>query len=84
MQDIDTLTEFFCWCSVINIAMLLMATLMLTSMRGFISGIHSKMSGLGKSELSVVYFQYLANYKIAVVMLNLVPYIALKIVSQAP
>ena len=84
MQDIDRLTEFFGWCSVINIAMLFMATLMLTSMRGFISGIHSKMTGLGQSELSVVYFQYLANYKIAILMLNLVPYIALKLMNQIP
>jgi hypothetical protein len=81
MQNIDTLTGFFGWCSVINIVMLCLATLMLTLMRDFVSGIHSKMTGLGRSELSVVYFQYLANYKIAILMLNLVPYIALKIIS---
>ncbi len=81
MQDIDTLTEFFGWCSIINIAMLCIATLMLTLMRDFVSGIHSKMTGLGQSELSVAYFQYLANYKIAILLLNLVPYIALKIIN---
>jgi len=81
MQNIDTLTGFFGWCSVINIVMICMATLALTFMRDFISGIHSKMTGLGQSELSVVYFQYLANYKIAILMLNLVPYIALKIIN---
>ena len=81
MQDINTLTGFFGWCSVINIAILCIAALMLTLMREFISGIHSKMTGLGQSELSVVYFQYLANYKIAILMLNLVPYIALKLLN---
>jgi hypothetical protein len=58
-----------------------MATLMLTLRRDFISGIHSKMTGLGQTELSVAYFQYLANYKIAILMLNLVPYIALKLIN---
>jgi len=81
MQNIDTLTSFFGWCSVINIVMLCMATLMLTLMRDFISSIHSKMTGLGQTELSVAYFQYLANYKIAILMLNLVPYIALKLIN---
>ena len=81
MQDIDTLTGFFGWCSIINIVMLCIATLMLTLMRDLISGIHSKMTGLSQSELSVAYFQYLANYKIAIVMLNLVPYIALKLIN---
>jgi hypothetical protein len=81
MQNIDALTGFFGWCSVINIVMLCMATLMLTLMRDFVSGIHSKMTGLGQTELSVAYFQYLANYKIAILMLNLVPYIALKLIN---
>jgi hypothetical protein len=81
MQDPETLTTFFGWCSVINIVMLCAATLMLTTMRDFISGIHGKMTGLGQPELSIAYFQYLANYKIAIVMLNLVPYIALKIIN---
>jgi len=81
MQSPETLTIFFGWCSIINIAMLCAATLMLTTMREFISGIHSKMTGLGQSELSIAYFQYLANYKIAILMLNLVPYIALKIIN---
>ena len=81
MQDINTLTGFFGWCSVINIAMLCAATLLLTLMRGFVSGIHSKMTGLDQSDLSVAYFQYLANYKIAILMLNLVPYIVLKLMN---
>ena len=81
MQNLEILTTFFGWCSVINIVMLCAATLMLTLKRDFISGIHSKMTGLGQAELSVAYFQYLANYKIAILMLNLVPYIALKIIN---
>ncbi len=81
MQDIDTLAGFLGWCSVINIVTLCMATLALTLMRDFISGMHSRITGLSQSELSVAYFQYLANYKIAIFMLNLVPYVALKIIN---
>jgi hypothetical protein len=81
MQDINTLVTFFGWCTLINIVMLCAATLMLTAMRDFVSSIHSKMTGLGQSELSIAYFQYLANYKIAILMLNLVPYLALKLID---
>ncbi len=81
MQNVETLVAFFGWCTVINVVLLSLAALMLTVMKDFVSGIHSKMTGLSQSELSVVYIQYLGNYKIAIIMLNLVPYIALKFIS---
>lgn len=81
MQNVETLVAFFGWCTVINVVLLSLAALMLTVMKDFVSGIHSKMTGLSQSELSVVYIQYLGNYKIAIIMLNLVPYIALKLIN---
>jgi hypothetical protein len=39
------------------------------------------MMGVGLAEMQVLYVQYLSNYKVAVIMLNLVPYIALKIMA---
>ena len=83
MHNMNTLAAFFGWCAVINFVILAATTILLTFMKDMISGIHSKMTGLSHSDLSVVYFQYLANYKIAILVLNLVPYIALKLIIQA-
>lgn len=65
----------------INVGMLLAATILLVMMRSQITRIHSSLFGLGQAELSRAYFQYLAQYKIAVVVFNLVPYIALKVMA---
>ena len=81
MNNIDTITSFLGWCSVINAITLLTATLMLSVMRNTISAIHSKMLGVSQEALPMAYMQYLGNYKIAILMLNIVPYVALKIMN---
>ena len=81
MNSLETLTTFLGWCTVINIGVLLVASIFVTLMRGPVAKMHSKMYGLDDAELSRQYFQYLAQYKIAIYILNLVPYVALKIMG---
>ncbi|MBT5912193.1 MAG: hypothetical protein HOH59_05255 [Rhodospirillaceae bacterium] len=80
-MTIETLTELLGWVSIINIAILLCSTLALISMRGFITKIHSSLFGLDEKDLGRAYFQYLAQYKIAIIVFNIAPYLALKIMS---
>jgi hypothetical protein len=79
MMTTETLTEFLGWVSVINIAVLLISGILVIVMRGPISKIHSKIFGLDQKDLGRAYFQYLAQYKIAMIVLSIAPYIALKI-----
>ncbi len=79
MITIDSLTAFFGWCSVINIGILVLSTVLLMIFKEPITKIHSKLFGLNQESLPLTYFQYLGNYKIAIFMLNLVPYVALKL-----
>jgi len=81
MMTIDALTELLGWASVINIVVLLFSTLGIVAMRGFISNIHSRLFGLDATDLGRAYFQYLAQYKIAIIVLNIAPYLALKIMA---
>ena len=81
MNSLETLTMFLGWCTVINIGVLVVASIFVTLMRGPVARMHSKMFGLDDADLSRQYFQYLAEYKIAIFILNLVPYIALKIMG---
>jgi len=82
MDDLQTLITFLGWCSVINVIALLVASIMLMLMRNFVAGIHGKMFGVSTEEISLAYVHYLANYKIAIIMLNIVPYVALRIMSS--
>ena len=81
MNSMETLTTFLGWCTAINSAMLLFASVMLVLTRGGLSKIHGKMFGLGDEDISRAYFQYLAHYKIAIIVFNFVPYVALKIMA---
>jgi hypothetical protein len=78
MNNPETLTVFFGWCTAINFALLIISTIMLVLMKDFVSGVHSKMFGVDKSELPATYIQYLGYYKIGIIIFNLVPYLALK------
>ena len=80
-MTIDSLTSFLGWCSVINIAILVVSTLMMIVMRDFAVKIHSRLFHVDAEALTALYLQYLGNYKIAVIILNIVPYIALRIMA---
>lgn len=77
-MSMEALAAFLGWCTVINIVILALAALGITAMRGFAVRIHSGMFGVPEPDLLRAYFSYLANYKIAIFVLNLVPYIAVK------
>lgn len=81
MNSIESLTTFFGWCSVISIGVLAFSSLGLVLLRGTISKLHARLFGLSEEDLARAYFQYLAQFKIAVIMFNLVPYLALRIMA---
>ena len=70
------------WSAVINTLVLLVSTILLIALRSPIAGIHNKLFGLDDKDLGRAYFQYLAQYKIAILVLNIVPYAALKIMGS--
>ncbi len=81
MNSIETIREFLGWCSVINIGMLFLSTIMLTVMRSWIIKIHANLTGVSEAELPRIYLEFLGNYKILIVVVNFVPYIALRIMQ---
>ncbi len=81
MTSIQSLTTFFGWCSAISIGILLLSSVALILMRGTVSKIHAALFGMAEPDLPRAYFQYLAQFKIAVIVFNLVPYIALRLMA---
>ena len=81
MITIEVLKEFFGWCTVINIGVLVFTTVTLVCMKDSISSIHSKLFGIDHENLPLRYFDYLGNYKIAILVFNLVPYLALELMA---
>jgi hypothetical protein len=81
MDSPGLFTAFFGWCSVINIALLLLATVFISAFNRFTKTIHAKMFHVSMTELDIIYFSYLAYYKLGILIFNIVPYVALKLMA---
>ena len=81
MVGINELTTFFGWCTVINLGVYLFSALFIIVFKRFTINLHSKILGIEASELPNMYFKFLGNYKIAIILFNLSPYIALKLMG---
>lgn len=79
MENTLFLIEFFGWCLILNISVLLFSTIFLALFGGWAKSLHARIFNVSEHQLSAMYFQYLANYKIGILLLNLAPYFALKI-----
>jgi len=81
MNSLEAVTAFFGWTTVINFVLLAVSSLTVIAMRGSISRMHGRMFGLESADLSRAYFQYIAQYKIAIIVFSLTPYVALKLMA---
>lgn len=80
-MDITTLKYFFLWCTIINGAMLIVSSLVCICLKDWIYSIHSKMFSISRDVFNVGVWSFIAVFKIFVICLNLVPFVALAIVS---
>ena len=81
MNFLGTVTEFFGWCLLINLGLMVVTMLALMLMRGTISRIHAGIFNLSEADMKIEYVRYLSNFKILVIVFNLAPYIALKLMA---
>jgi len=79
MMTTEALTAILGWTAIINVVIFLFSSLTVIVMRGPISRIHARMFGVDEKDLGRAYFQYLGQYKIAIIVLNIAPYFALKL-----
>ena len=81
MHSLDQIQTFLGWCSIINIGLLLFSALVVMIFREQISELHASIFHLNKEDVLRAYFQYLAQFKILIIVLNIVPYFALSIMN---
>ena len=81
MINVSVLSEFLGWCTLINIGLLCYSTVMIMLFGDFVKKIHGKLFRISESQLEITYFNFLGHYKLAILVFNLVPYCALKIMG---
>lgn len=80
-MSIDSLTSFLGWMAFINLGLMLTTLLGILRMKKQAVAIHRRLFGLNSQDLSRAYFAYLAQYKLLVLVFNIVPYLALRILN---
>lgn len=78
-MTLDTLTAIFGWMTLINIVIYgLQAGIMIFAQEWLI-GVQSRIMGMEDADWPQVYLDYLSRYKLAILVFNLVPWLALVI-----
>ncbi len=80
-MDIQTLTTFFMWCTIMNGALLVLWTTMLIVAPDLVYRTQSKWFPIPRETFDVVIYSFLGFFKIVFLVFNVVPYVALLIVG---
>lgn len=81
-MNVETAKSFFLWCTIINYAILLIWFLVFASVHDWHYRLTSRFFRVSVEQYDMVNLGGIAISKIAVLFLNLVPYMALCIISR--
>ena len=81
-MDIQTLTTFFMWCTIINGGILILWTTFLVFTPDFVYRIQSKWFPVPRETWNVVIYSFLGAFKIVFIVFNITPYITLLILGN--
>ena len=79
-MDIQTLTAFFMWCTIINAGILVLWSVFFVFAPDFVYRIQSKWFPIPRETFNVAIYSFLGLFKVVFIVFNLAPYVALLIV----
>ncbi len=80
-MDVETVQQFFMWCTIINVGLLIVSFVLCACAGDWIYQKHSRWFPISRDSFNVVIYSILAAFKTLVIMFNLVPYLALVILA---
>lgn len=80
-MDITALRAFFLWCTIINGGLLIFSSFFCAFLGDLSYKMSSKFFPMPRQTFEIILFSFIAAYKLFVIAFNLVPYIALLIIS---
>ncbi len=81
-MDLSTLQTFFGWCTLINIGLLMFASIMLILLNNFVYRIHSKWFPMPRETYNAIVYSFLGVYKLMIWVFALVPWVSLLIINR--
>ena len=80
-MDIQTLTTFFMWCTIINGALLVLSGTMWILAPDLLYRRRTKWFPIPRETFNVITYSFFGFYKIIFLVFNVVPYVALLIIG---
>ena len=77
----ETLLLVLGWSSAINIALIVAWFLLVAFAGDFVCRMHGKLFKIPEQEIAKIHYVGLLNYKMFIVFFNIVPYLAIRIVT---
>ncbi|MCP4195454.1 MAG: hypothetical protein GY768_33055 [Planctomycetaceae bacterium] len=78
-MTVEQLVSFFGWCTVINGLVVLVWGLAIMTMSQAMAKVHARMLHVSEQQMMPLYLQWISQYKLLILVFNLAPYLALKI-----
>ena len=80
-MNVEMLTGFFGWCAIINLALLTWWFLFLLFAHDWTWRLHSRWFQITRDRFDAIHYSGMAFYKISIFMFNVVPWLALNIIT---
>jgi hypothetical protein len=79
--ETQTVRRFLAWCLILNYGVLIIWFVVFIAAHDQIYDLHSRWFAITRSEFDVAMYYSMAIYKIGVMLFNLMPYLALRIMD---
>ena len=80
-MDIQTLTSFFMWCTIINGGILILMAMILLFAPDFAYRMQSRWIPITRQTFDVVYYATIGFFKVLVIFFNVVPWVVLLLIA---
>lgn len=81
-MDIATVKEFFMWCTIINGGLFLFSSIFCIIAQDWVYQVQCKFYDMPRETFTVVLYSFMGLWKIQFITLNVVPYVALVILTR--
>jgi len=80
-MDITVVKAFFMWCTIINVALMILSFLICAFAGDWAYRMHSRLFPISREAFNVAIYCFLGLYKMFVIVFNLIPFVALSIIE---
>ena len=80
-MDLQLLKAFFLWCTLLNYGLLLFWAGIFIFAHDWLKKLHARWFELSRERFDAIHYALMGAYKIGIFLLNLMPYVALEIIS---